>query len=88
MYCSKYDGEYYVDECYAKIPLRWMAWEAVISVISFCDQPMNSQIRRDTSRTDRLFNYSLIIVTDAVVLLRIAHTHTIEYSTFKTKMPY
>lgn len=33
MYCSKYDGEYYVDECYAKIPLRWMAWEAVISVI-------------------------------------------------------
>nr|XP_012216863.1 PREDICTED: discoidin domain-containing receptor 2-like [Linepithema humile] len=31
MYCSKYDGEYYVDECYAKIPLRWMAWEAVLS---------------------------------------------------------
>ncbi|XP_014476729.1 PREDICTED: discoidin domain-containing receptor 2-like isoform X1 [Dinoponera quadriceps] len=31
MYCNKYDGEYYVDECYAKIPLRWMAWEAVIS---------------------------------------------------------
>ncbi|XP_070528561.1 discoidin domain-containing receptor 2 isoform X2 [Cardiocondyla obscurior] len=30
MYCSKYDGEYYVDECYAKIPLRWMAWEAVL----------------------------------------------------------
>lgn len=33
MYCSKYDGEYYMDECYAKIPLRWMAWEAVLSVI-------------------------------------------------------
>ncbi|EFN64360.1 Discoidin domain-containing receptor 2 [Camponotus floridanus] len=31
MYCSKYDNEYYVDECYAKIPLRWMAWEAVLS---------------------------------------------------------
>ncbi|KAL6259702.1 hypothetical protein P5V15_009617 [Pogonomyrmex californicus] len=31
MYCSKYDGEYYVDECYGKIPLRWMAWEAVLS---------------------------------------------------------
>ncbi|KYN19447.1 Discoidin domain-containing receptor 2, partial [Trachymyrmex cornetzi] len=31
MYCSKYDSEYYVDECYAKIPLRWMAWEAVLS---------------------------------------------------------
>ncbi|KYQ53247.1 Discoidin domain-containing receptor 2, partial [Trachymyrmex zeteki] len=30
MYCSKYDSEYYVDECYAKIPLRWMAWEAVL----------------------------------------------------------
>lgn len=33
MYCSKYENEYYVDECYAKIPLRWMAWEAVLSVI-------------------------------------------------------
>ncbi|XP_012523406.1 uncharacterized protein LOC105829245 [Monomorium pharaonis] len=31
MYCSKYDSEYYIDECYAKIPLRWMAWEAVLS---------------------------------------------------------
>ncbi|EZA62255.1 Discoidin domain-containing receptor [Ooceraea biroi] len=31
MYCSKYDSEYYMDECYAKIPLRWMAWEAVLS---------------------------------------------------------
>ncbi|XP_034942255.1 epithelial discoidin domain-containing receptor 1-like isoform X2 [Chelonus insularis] len=30
MYCSKYDGEYYVNECYTKIPLRWMAWEAVL----------------------------------------------------------
>ncbi|XP_015122138.1 discoidin domain-containing receptor 2 [Diachasma alloeum] len=30
MYSSKYDGEYYVNECYAKIPLRWMAWEAVL----------------------------------------------------------
>lgn len=33
MYCSKYDSEYYVDECYAKIPLRWMAWEAVLLVV-------------------------------------------------------
>ncbi|KAH0535277.1 discoidin domain-containing receptor 2-like isoform X2 [Cotesia glomerata] len=30
MYCSKYDSEYYVNECYTKIPLRWMAWEAVL----------------------------------------------------------
>lgn len=32
MYCSKYDREYYVNECYSKIPLRWMAWEAVLLV--------------------------------------------------------
>lgn len=32
MYCSKYESEYYVNECYAKIPLRWMAWEAVLLV--------------------------------------------------------
>ncbi|XP_020292195.1 uncharacterized protein LOC109858901 [Pseudomyrmex gracilis] len=31
IYCNKYDGEYYIDESYAKIPLRWMAWEAVLS---------------------------------------------------------
>ncbi|XP_066586703.1 discoidin domain-containing receptor 2-like [Prorops nasuta] len=30
MYCSKYEHEYYVDGCYTKIPLRWMAWEAVL----------------------------------------------------------
>ncbi|XP_024936417.1 discoidin domain-containing receptor 2 isoform X2 [Cephus cinctus] len=30
MYCSQYDQEYYVNECYTKVPLRWMAWEAVL----------------------------------------------------------
>ncbi|KAK0084427.1 hypothetical protein PV326_006263 [Microctonus aethiopoides] len=30
MYCRKYDNEYYVNEFYTKIPLRWMAWEAVL----------------------------------------------------------
>ncbi|XP_012279194.1 discoidin domain-containing receptor 2 [Orussus abietinus] len=30
MYCSKYEQDYYVNEYYAKIPLRWMAWEAVL----------------------------------------------------------
>lgn len=35
MYCSKYDNEYYIDECYTKIPIRWMAWEAVLSVIVY-----------------------------------------------------
>ncbi|XP_046825475.1 discoidin domain-containing receptor 2-like isoform X1 [Vespa crabro] len=30
IYCNKYDNVYYVDGCYRKIPLRWMAWEAVI----------------------------------------------------------
>ncbi|XP_076622399.1 discoidin domain-containing receptor 2-like isoform X1 [Colletes latitarsis] len=30
MYCSKYDHHYYIDGCNAKIPLRWMAWEAVL----------------------------------------------------------
>ncbi|KYN06614.1 Discoidin domain-containing receptor 2 [Cyphomyrmex costatus] len=36
MYCNKYDNEYYVNECYAKIPLRWMAWEAVLSRKQSC----------------------------------------------------
>ncbi|KAL7299846.1 hypothetical protein TKK_0007180 [Trichogramma kaykai] len=30
LYCSKYDQEYYVNGYYAKIPLRWMSWEAVL----------------------------------------------------------
>ncbi|XP_053970588.1 uncharacterized protein LOC128872175 isoform X1 [Hylaeus volcanicus] len=30
MYCSKYDHHYYIDGSNAKIPLRWMAWEAVL----------------------------------------------------------
>ncbi|KAG7211120.1 hypothetical protein KM043_010446 [Ampulex compressa] len=30
MYCGKYDRQYYIDGCYAKIPLRWMAWEAAL----------------------------------------------------------
>ncbi|XP_043477764.1 discoidin domain-containing receptor 2-like isoform X1 [Leptopilina heterotoma] len=30
MYCSKYDQEYYVNGYYAKVPLRWMAWEAIL----------------------------------------------------------
>ncbi|XP_076169898.1 discoidin domain-containing receptor 2-like [Ptiloglossa arizonensis] len=30
VYCSKYDHHYYIDGCNAKIPLRWMAWEAVL----------------------------------------------------------
>ncbi|XP_014208529.1 discoidin domain-containing receptor 2-like [Copidosoma floridanum] len=30
LYCSKYDHEYYVNGYYAKVPLRWMAWEAVL----------------------------------------------------------
>ncbi|KAJ8668389.1 hypothetical protein QAD02_010052 [Eretmocerus hayati] len=30
LYCNKYDKEYYVNGYYAKIPLRWMAWEAVL----------------------------------------------------------
>ena len=32
MYCSKYDQEYYVNGYYAKVPLRWMAWEAILLV--------------------------------------------------------
>ncbi|OXU17697.1 hypothetical protein TSAR_002230 [Trichomalopsis sarcophagae] len=32
LYCGKYDHEYYVNGYYAKIPLRWMAWEAVLMV--------------------------------------------------------
>ncbi|XP_044014837.1 discoidin domain-containing receptor 2-like [Aphidius gifuensis] len=36
MYCSKYDREYYVNECYSKIPLRWMAWEAVLLAKKSC----------------------------------------------------
>lgn len=35
IYCNKYDHVYYVDGCYRKIPLRWMAWEAVILVRLF-----------------------------------------------------
>jgi len=35
MYCSKYDSEYYINDSYVKIPLRWMAWEAVLSVIVY-----------------------------------------------------
>lgn len=30
IYCTKYDHHYYVDGSNAKIPLRWMAWEAVL----------------------------------------------------------
>ncbi|XP_034181268.2 discoidin domain-containing receptor 2 isoform X1 [Osmia lignaria lignaria] len=30
MFCKKYDHHYYIDGCNAKIPLRWMAWEAVL----------------------------------------------------------
>ncbi|XP_076650199.1 discoidin domain-containing receptor 2-like isoform X2 [Halictus rubicundus] len=30
MYCSKYDHHYYMDAYNGKIPLRWMAWDAVI----------------------------------------------------------
>ncbi|XP_058799560.1 discoidin domain-containing receptor 2-like [Phymastichus coffea] len=30
LYCSKYDHEYFVNGYYAKVPLRWMAWEAVL----------------------------------------------------------
>lgn len=32
MYCNKYEREYYVNECYTKVPLRWMAWEAILLV--------------------------------------------------------
>lgn len=32
MFCNKYDHHYYIDGCNAKIPLRWMAWEAVLLV--------------------------------------------------------
>ncbi|XP_076248235.1 discoidin domain-containing receptor 2-like [Calliopsis andreniformis] len=30
MYCTKYDHHYYIDGNNGKIPLRWMAWEAVL----------------------------------------------------------
>lgn len=34
MYCTKYDHHYYIDGNNGKIPLRWMAWEAVLLVSS------------------------------------------------------
>ncbi|XP_012140223.1 discoidin domain-containing receptor 2-like isoform X1 [Megachile rotundata] len=30
MFCTKYNHQYFVDGSNAKIPLRWMAWEAVL----------------------------------------------------------
>ncbi|KZC04736.1 Discoidin domain-containing receptor 2, partial [Dufourea novaeangliae] len=36
IYCSKYDHHYYVDAYNTKIPLRWMAWEAVILSTRSC----------------------------------------------------
>lgn len=35
LYCDKYEDEYYVNGYYAKIPLRWMSWEAVLMVSVF-----------------------------------------------------
>ena len=32
IYCNKYDHHYFVDGHNVKIPLRWMAWEAVLLV--------------------------------------------------------
>ncbi|XP_078042513.1 discoidin domain-containing receptor 2 isoform X2 [Augochlora pura] len=36
MFCSKYDHHYYMDAYNGKIPLRWMAWEAVILSTQSC----------------------------------------------------
>ncbi|XP_033332108.2 discoidin domain-containing receptor 2 isoform X1 [Megalopta genalis] len=36
MFCSKYDHHYYMDAYNGKIPLRWMAWEAVILSTRSC----------------------------------------------------
>ncbi|XP_068082067.1 discoidin domain-containing receptor 2 [Anabrus simplex] len=30
MYCSRYDGDYYVSDTKARLPIRWMAWESLL----------------------------------------------------------
>ncbi|XP_026463457.1 discoidin domain-containing receptor 2-like isoform X2 [Ctenocephalides felis] len=30
MYCDKYEGDYYRSDTKAKLPIRWMAWEALL----------------------------------------------------------
>ncbi|XP_015523678.2 discoidin domain-containing receptor 2 [Neodiprion lecontei] len=47
MYCSKYDQEYYIDDCYARVPLRWMAWEAIL-------------LRKQTCRSD-VWSYAITV---------------------------
>lgn len=32
MYCDKYEGDYYRSDTKAKLPIRWMAWEALLLV--------------------------------------------------------
>lgn len=49
MYCSKYDAEYYVNECYAKVPLRWMAWEAVLLVSCIPQKAVQSPKSKNTN---------------------------------------
>lgn len=32
MFCSQYEGDYYVSDTKAKLPIRWMAWESLLLV--------------------------------------------------------
>lgn len=32
MYCDRYENEYYVSDTKARLPIRWMSWEALLMV--------------------------------------------------------
>lgn len=36
VFCAEYDAEYYCSDTGSKLPVRWMAWEALLLVSVQC----------------------------------------------------